>query len=100
MKPIEFEPILLRDLKDDEFALEFLKAAMEGEDLRPFLLALTQVCEARGIAKSKLARDAGLNRAGLHRLLTQGTNPKIDTLMRVLDKLGFGLSLKLKQQAS
>lgn len=93
-RTVPYEPILHQDLNDDEIALAFLNASLEGDDPRPFLLALKQVCGAKGIGMTKLARKTALDRAGIYRLLTQGGNPKFETLSRLLSQLGFRLSVE------
>ncbi|TFY93224.1 putative addiction module antidote protein [Pseudomonas nabeulensis] len=90
------EDSVLEMLRDDEaFALEYLSVALEeidepgGEDA--FLVAVRRVAEARGGMLS-LSQNTGLNRANLYRSLSVGGDPKLSTLLKVLQALGVGLS--------
>lgn len=83
----------LRD--DPEYAVEYLKAALE-EDETPevFLLALRNVAEARGM--SKLAQKAELHRESLYRMLSKDGNPALGNLYTILGALGLRLSIEEK----
>ncbi|KFF43757.1 MULTISPECIES: addiction module antidote protein [Pseudomonas] len=90
------EDSVLEMLQDDEaFALEYLSVALEeideagGEDA--FLVAVRRVAEARGGMLS-LSQNTGLNRANLYRSIAVGGDPKLSTLLKVLQALGVGMS--------
>ncbi|MRJ19439.1 putative addiction module antidote protein [Pseudomonas haemolytica] len=90
------EDSVLEMLRDDEaFALEYLSVALEeideagGEDA--FLVAVRRVAEARGGMLS-LSQNTGLNRANLYRSIAVGGDPKLSTLLKVLQALGVGMS--------
>lgn len=90
------EDSVLQMLRDDEdFALEYLSVALEeideagGEDV--FLVAVRRVAEARGGMLS-LSQNTGLNRANLYRSIAVGGDPKLSTLLKVLQALGVGMS--------
>ena len=87
---------LIERLKDSEYAVEYLKAALEENDMpKVFLVALKNVAEARGI--SQLARDAHLNRANLYKALSKKGNPELGSLYAILNALGLKLSIELKE---
>jgi DNA-binding phage protein len=85
-----YEQGLDRDLQDPEFAAPYLTESFKsGKDV--FLVALGDVVRARGEFKGfdeSLFKD----RAALYRGLGSSGNPRMDTLMLVLDKLGLGVS--------
>jgi len=90
------EDSVLEMLRNDEaFALEYLSVALEeideagGEDA--FLVAVRRVAEARGGMLS-LSQNTGLNRANLYRSIAVGGDPKLSTLLKVLQALGVGMS--------
>ncbi|MBO0491641.1 addiction module antidote protein [Pseudomonas sp. Marseille-Q1929] len=90
------EDSVLEMLRDDEaFALDYLSVALEeideagGEDA--FLVAVRRVAEARGGMLS-LSQNTGLNRANLYRSIAVGGDPKLSTLLKVLQALGVGMS--------
>jgi probable addiction module antidote protein len=97
------EDSVLEMLRDDEaFALEYLSVALEeideagGEDA--FLVAIRRVAEARGGMLS-LSQNTGLNRANLYRSIAVGGDPKLSTLLKVLQALGVGMSKVIAHRA-
>jgi probable addiction module antidote protein len=79
---------LLSDLRDDpEYAAEYLTAA-RADSKEAFLVALRDVAEARKGMK-KVATEAKLNRENLYRALSREGNPRIETVVSVLDVLGI-----------
>lgn len=86
---------LFEDLRDPEFALEYLNAALEDEDQRVFLVALRNVAEARGM--SQVAREAQLNRENLYRILSPNGNPQLSSLTALLRSIGLRLAIQPDQ---
>jgi probable addiction module antidote protein len=84
---------LFEQLKDAEFAAEYLNAAGEDDDSKTYLTALRKVVEARGGIASA-AEKAHLSRETLHRTLSTRGNPTIRTLNAVLKATGlkFGVT--------
>lgn len=84
---------MLRD--DEDFAIEYLATALEeidepgGEDV--FLLAIRRIAEARG-GMSSLSQSTGLARPSLYRSIAAGGDPKLSTVLKVLQALGIGMS--------
>jgi probable addiction module antidote protein len=76
-------------LADPESVRAFLEDAMESGDARVIAGALGVVARAKGM--SEIAEKAGLSRESLYRALSSDGNPRLDTLMRVLDALGIRL---------
>jgi probable addiction module antidote protein len=86
---------LFEDLRDPEFEIEYLNAALEDEDPRVFLVALRNVAEARGL--SQVARDAQLNRENLYRMLSPNGNPQLSSLTALLRSIGLRLAIQPEQ---
>ena len=84
---------LFEQLKDANFAAEFLNAASEDDDPKTYLTALRKVVEARGGIAST-AEKAQLSRETLYRTLSARGNPTIKTLNAVLKATGlkFGVT--------
>jgi probable addiction module antidote protein len=82
--------------KDREFAIEYLKVALESldnpEERGASLLMLRALAEAYG-GLGKVAADAGLSRESLYRSLGPKGNPTLKTLTAVLKAVGFRLSV-------
>ncbi|MDK8650015.1 putative addiction module antidote protein [Alloscardovia omnicolens] len=79
-------------LTDPDSVIYFLDAALEANDAHLFASALGEVAKSQGM--SKLAEQSGLPRESLYQILSAKGNPRLETLMRVLDGLGFTLSLR------
>ncbi|MDP4200483.1 MAG: putative addiction module antidote protein [Bacteroidota bacterium] len=81
-------------MKNPSEAAAYLRACLEDEDPRVFLIALGHVARANG-GLSLLARKTGLNRENLYRTLSPRGNPKIDSVGAVLRSLGMKLSVEM-----
>jgi probable addiction module antidote protein len=90
----EWEIGLLR--KDSEFAVEYLKAALESlespDERGGSLLMLRALAEAHGGLGAVAAR-AGISRESLYRSLSPKGNPTLKTLIAVLNTMGLSLSV-------
>lgn len=96
-KKTNYQEELIESLKDSREAVEYLKAALEENDMpEVFLLALRNVAEARGL--SSLARDAKLNRENLYKILSKNGNPELSSLYSILDVLGLRLTVEEKDE--
>lgn len=80
---------LASDLRDPEFAREFLMAAIE--EGVPLQLALGKVVRATGI--KEFAAKVGMASSNLHRAINPRHNPTQQTLNRLLRPLRLRLSL-------
>lgn len=90
------ELVIARLKRNPEFAVEYLKVALEeatDEDGRYVLLgAIRRIAEAHGIAK--IARAAGIKRESLSRALSGKGNPRLDTLCSVTQAMGLQLTVQ------
>ena len=83
---------LFEQLKDANFAAEFLNVASEDDDPKTYLTALRKVVEARG-GFASTAEKAQLSRETLYRTLSVRGNPTIKTLNAVLKATGLKFSV-------
>ena len=81
-----YEEVLLEDLKDPEEAAAYLNVALEENDPSVFLLALSQVAQAQGMAS--VARKAHVGRESLYKTLSENGNPELRTINRLLHAMG------------
>lgn len=90
---VKHDDWLFEQLKDGEFAAEYLNAASEDDDPKTYLTALRKVVEARG-GMAMIAEKAHLSRETLYRTLSTRGNPTIRTLSAVLKATGlkFGVT--------
>jgi probable addiction module antidote protein len=83
-------------LSDPDEAQAYLEVALEeyeqDHDREMFVLALRAVANAQG-GIGRLAERTGLNRENLYRALSKKGNPRLDTIGRILNGLGFRLAL-------
>ncbi len=77
-------------LDDEETTAEYLTAALEDPNPDVFLAAVRDVARARGMAQ--LAKDAGLESESLYKALAPGSEPRYDTVLKLLHALGIRLS--------
>lgn len=90
------EDSVLEMLRDDEaFAIEYLSVALEEIDQEgggdAFLLAIRRLADARG-GMGTLSENTGLARGNLYRSIAAGGDPKLSTILKVLQALGLGMS--------
>lgn len=79
-------------LRDEVDIAAFLDAAADGGTAADIARALGHVARARSV--SELARKTGLSREALYRALSEDGNPRLDTLMRVVEAMGVRLSFR------
>src|SRR5665213_2503705 len=81
---ISHNEAMIRELRENpDFAVEYLKAALDDADEPEVLLvALRRIAEARG-GVAKVAKAAGLERESLYRALSSRGNPRLSTLVAV-----------------
>ena len=91
---MDYQERLLEDLQDPIEAQAYLNAALLDEDPRIFLLALKNVIEAQDKGMSDLAKKTKLNRENLYRMLSKKGNPKISSIIPVLNSLGLQLAVQ------
>jgi probable addiction module antidote protein len=92
---VSHDEVMRRHLREDrEFAVEYLKAALEdSENPGVLLIALRRVAEARG-GIAKVAKLAGIERESLYRALSAKGNPRLSTLVAVTKAVGLKLTVE------
>ena len=84
------------DLRDPEFAVGYLQAALDeaeqGEDIGVFLLALRDVVRAQGTV-AEVAEQVGRTRASFYKSLSESGNPQFATVLHILPALGMKLQV-------
>lgn len=92
-KTTSYNDRLFKRLKNAKEAAAYLNAALEDEDPRVFLVALKDVAEAHG-GMTKLAKEAELNRENLYRTLSTRGNPRLDSLVSILEAFNLHISIQ------
>jgi probable addiction module antidote protein len=92
---ISHDEAVIKHLREDpEFAAEYLKAAIEDtEEPKVLLLALRRLAEAKG-GIAKVAKAAGIERESLYRALSERGNPRLSTLVAVINAVGLKLTVE------
>jgi len=93
-KLVDYEESLLKELQDPEEAIEYLNAALMDEDPRVFLLAIKHVLEAQQQKMSVVAKKSNLNRENLYRMLSKRGNPRLTSIVPMLNALGLHLTVQ------
>jgi probable addiction module antidote protein len=84
---------LLESLRNPDDAAQYLKACLEDEDARVFLLALRDVADAHGGIRAP-SRDTHVNRENLYRMLSKSGNPSLHSFAAVLNGCGLRLAIQ------
>ena len=96
----DYKESLIESLKDPKEAAAYLNAHLEDSDDKDaeelFLIALRDVATAYGVGE--LAEEANLGRESLYKALSKTGNPKLSTLVSLLDAIGLKLSVDVKQK--
>src|SRR5579862_3373221 len=90
----EYKDDLFEDLKDPSYAAQYLSAAY-ADSAGAFLVALRDVADVY-LGMKKLATKARINRENLYRMLSDGGNPRLDSLRAVLDTLGMEVDFRAR----
>lgn len=80
-------------LDSKEAIAEYLSQVLADGDTDELLSAIGNIAKAKGM--SQIAKDTGLGRESLYKTFSDGSKPRFETVMKVLDSLG----VKLKASA-
>ncbi|NQY38338.1 MAG: putative addiction module antidote protein [Alteromonadaceae bacterium] len=84
----EFNPFEFMETQEE--INEFLMECYQDSDPNTFVIALGQLVKLHGF--SSVAQQAGLNRESMYKTFNGKTQPKWDTVVRVLKTLHVNLS--------
>lgn len=88
-------PFDVAEMLDSEKVIQaYLAEVLKEGDQDEFLQALNDVARARGM--SELAKQTGLGRESLYKTLSKGSNPRFDTIQRILRAFNIELIPQLK----
>jgi len=83
------------NIKEDVTA--YLEAALEENDTALLFAVIGDIARSKGMAQ--IAKDLDLARESLYRSLAADGNPSFNTIVKVLDNLGYQLSVREKVPA-
>jgi probable addiction module antidote protein len=93
IKTQKWDPAEIIETKED--VITFLESALEENDTEFLFKTLGYIARSKGMAK--IAQELNLNREGLYVALSGQGNPSFVTIAKVLDNLGFRLSIQSKK---
>ena len=82
---------ITRYLANEEAMAEYLSQVLEDGDNAELIRALGNIAKAKGMAT--IARESGLGRESLYKALSEGSQPRFDTISKVINALGFKMSV-------
>ena len=98
MKPVKTTVWdMAEHINTKEDVIGILEAALEENDMEFLFRVIGDIARSKGMAQ--IAKDLNLARESLYRSLSQDGNPSFSTIAKVLDYLGFQLSVKQKVPA-
>lgn len=98
MQLSRFDDHLYENLRDADFAVAYLEAALEDGGTDEFLYALRDVAIANG-GVQEVAQKSHHGRESLYKSLSKEGNPRVRTLDDVLRAMGMRLSVARQQPA-
>jgi probable addiction module antidote protein len=82
---------ITRYLDSEEAMAEYLSQVLEDGDNAELIRALGHIAKAKGMAN--IARESGLGRESLYKALSEGSQPRFDTISKVINALGLKMSV-------
>lgn len=76
-------------LETPEDIAAYISATMEDGDAALLAVVLGDIVRARGM--TEIAKDAGITREALYKILRAGSSPRFDTMTKVMHALGVEL---------
>jgi probable addiction module antidote protein len=95
MKVSKWDPAEFIDTKEDVIA--HLSVAFEDGDMEFLLKTMGYIARSEGMAQ--IAHELGVTREGLYKSLSPAGNPSFETVLKLLDILGFRLKVEQKVSA-
>jgi probable addiction module antidote protein len=96
-KGSSFQSHLEDELRDPEFAADYLASALEEGDEQFLTEALASVIKAHGA--TKVAEETGLARQALYKMISRGGNPSFKNITKLLDAVGLEWTIRPKKDA-
>ncbi len=94
---LSFDDYMHETLQNTDEAIGFLDAALEeymiDGDAKYLLSAIKRVAESQG-GVGKLAKETNLNRQNLYKIFNNKISPRFNTLLKILNALGYSISIK------
>jgi len=76
-------------LDSNEMIAEYISQVLEEGDMDELLMAIGNIAKAKGM--SQIAKDTGLGRESLYKTFQEGSKPRFETIIKVLNSLDIKL---------
>ena len=76
-------------LDSKEVIAEYLSQVLSDGNMDELLVAIGNIAKAKGM--TQIAKDTGLGRESLYKTFAEGSKPKFETVMKVLNSFGVKL---------
>ncbi len=83
---------ITRYLESEEAMAEYLSQVLEDGDNNELIRALGHIAKAEGMAI--VAKESGLGRESLYKALSEGSQPRFETITKVINALGLKISVQ------
>ena len=93
----DFKKNLLKRLKNSDYAVEYIKSAIEENDLDFLHVAIGDVVKAHGV--SNISEITGITRQAIYHMISKDGNPSLRNINNILDALGLEIEIKIKESA-
>ena len=84
---------ITRHLDSEQSMAEYLSQVLEDGDNDELIRALGHIAKAKGMAT--VAKDSGLGRESLYKALSEGSQPRFDTIAKVIHALGLKMTVQV-----
>jgi probable addiction module antidote protein len=84
---------ITRHLDSEQSMAEYLSQVLEDGDNDELIRALGHIAKAKGMAT--VAKDSGLGRESLYKALSEGSQPRFDTIAKVINALGLKMTVQV-----
>ncbi|SEO53816.1 addiction module antidote protein [Pseudomonas sp. NFACC39-1] len=81
-----------RFLDTPEAIAAYLAESMKADDTESLIHALAEVAKAKGV--NKVAKDAGVNRESLYKVLKSGAKTRFETIRKLMTAIGVELTVQ------
>ncbi|MYZ51673.1 addiction module antidote protein [Malikia spinosa] len=96
MKPKTRPFDMTEHLPDEQAIAEYMSLVLEDGDQDELIRALGHIAKARGM--TEIAKTSGLTREALYKALRPGSQPRFDTILKVIHALGLRLETHAGRQ--
>ena len=82
---------ITRHLDSEEAIAEYLSQVLHDGDNDELIRSLSHIAKAKGMAA--VAKESGLGRESLYKALAVGSQPRFETISKVINALGLKISV-------